>query len=93
MLDHVGLLSEGSVTDLTHEGLLSGVNFQMLLEVESLAVDEQSAHWTAFVVAPMVIHMRVKVVQIADQHVALDAIQRPKVVLNLSLVFAHLFKM
>ena len=32
---HMGLLSKSSVTHLTYKGLLSSVNFKMLLEVES----------------------------------------------------------
>lgn len=33
---HMGLLSKSSVAHLTHEGLLAGVDFKMLLEIKSL---------------------------------------------------------
>ncbi len=49
---HVSLLPEGPGADLTHEGLLPGVNLEMLLEVEPFGVDEQATHGTAFVVRP-----------------------------------------
>ena len=46
------LLSEGSAAHLTHEGLLPGVDLEVLLEVEPLAVDEEAAHRAALVVRP-----------------------------------------
>ena len=49
---HMGLLSKSSVAHLTHEGLLSGVDFKMLLETESLGVYQQTTDWAALVVRP-----------------------------------------
>ena len=49
---HMGLLSKSSVAHLTHEGLLSGVDFKMLLEIESLGVYQQTTDWAALVVRP-----------------------------------------
>ena len=49
--DNFGL-SEGSAAHLTHEGLLPGVDLEVLLEVEPLGVDEKAADWTALVVRP-----------------------------------------
>ena len=49
---HVCLLPEGPGADLAHERLLAGVNFEVLLEVEPLGVDEQAAHRAALVVRP-----------------------------------------
>ena len=50
----MGLLSKSSVAHLTHEGLLSGVDFKMLLEIEPLGVDQQPTYWTTLVVRPEV---------------------------------------
>lgn len=49
---HMGLLSKSSVAHLTHEGLLAGVDFKMLLEIESLRVDQQTTDRAALVVRP-----------------------------------------
>jgi len=62
VLHHMCLLSESSIAHLTHKWLLSGVDFEMLLEVEPFWVDEQSAHGAALVIGPVVIHVDVKVV-------------------------------
>jgi hypothetical protein len=63
MFDHVRLLSKSSAADLTHEGFLSRVDLQMLLEVESFRVDKKTTDWTALVIRPMIIHVNVEVVQ------------------------------
>ena len=57
MLDHVRLLPEGPGADLADEGLLAGVDLEVLLEVEPLAVDEEAAHRAALVAAPVVVHV------------------------------------
>ena len=49
---HMGLLSKSSVAHLTHEGLFAGVDFKMLLEIESLRVDQQTTDRAALVVRP-----------------------------------------
>lgn len=49
---HMRLLSKSSAADLTHEGFLSGVDLQMLLEVESFRIDKKTTDWTALVVRP-----------------------------------------
>ena len=49
---HVRLLSEGSVADLADEGLLAGVDLEVLLKVEALGVDEEATNWTALVIRP-----------------------------------------
>ena len=46
------LLPEGPAAHLAHEGLLPGVDLEVLLEVEPLGVDEKAADWTALVVRP-----------------------------------------
>ena len=56
MLDHVRLLPEGPRADLADEGLLAGVDLEVLLEVEALAVDEEAAHRAALVAAPVLVH-------------------------------------
>ena len=48
----MGLLSKSSVAHLTHERFLSGVYLEMLLEVESLGVDQESTTWTTLVIRP-----------------------------------------
>ena len=48
----MGLLSKSSVAHLTHERFLSGVDLEMLLEVESLGVDQESTTWTTLVIRP-----------------------------------------
>ena len=58
----------------------------MLLEVETLGVDEEATDGAALVLGPVVVHVKVEVVEIAKEHVALDAVQRPDVVLDLTLV-------
>ena len=90
MFDHVGLLTEAPVADVALEGLLAGVDFEMLFEVEPLGVDEEAADWTAFVLRPVVVHVDVEVVQAGQDRVALDAVNRPIIVLNLGLILAHL---
>ena len=57
VLDHVRLLPEGPGADLADEGLLAGVDLEVLLEVEALAVDEEAAHRAALVAAPVVVHV------------------------------------
>ena len=57
MLYHVCLLTEWTVANVTNKWLLSGVDFQMLLEIEPLAIDEKSANRTAFIFRPMVVHV------------------------------------
>ena len=49
---HMGLLSKSSVAYLTHEGLLPGVDFKMLLEIEPLGVYQQTTDWAALIVRP-----------------------------------------
>ena len=49
---HVRLLPEGPAAHLAHEGLLPGVDLEVLLEVEPLGVDEKAAHRAALVVRP-----------------------------------------
>ena len=49
---HVCLLSESSAADLTYEWLLSCVDLQMLLEVESFRVDKKTTDWAALVIRP-----------------------------------------
>ena len=92
MLNHVRLLPEAPVADLARERLLAGVDLQVLLEVEPLGVDEQAADGAALVLGPVVVHVNVEVLQIAQEGVAFDAVQGPEVVLDLSLVFAHLLR-
>jgi len=89
VFDHVGLLSEGPVTDGADEGLLASVDLQMLLEVETLGVDEEATNWAALVLGPVVVHVKVEVVEITEKHVAFDTIQRPDFVLDLTLVGRH----
>ena len=48
----MGLLSKSSVAHLTHERFLSGVDLEMLLEVESLGVDQETTTWTTLVIRP-----------------------------------------
>ena len=48
----MGLLSKSSVAHLTYERFLSGVDLEMLLEVESLGVDQESTTWTTLVIRP-----------------------------------------
>ncbi len=47
------LLPEGPGADLTDEGLLPGVDLEVLLEVEPLGVDEEAAHRATLVVRPV----------------------------------------
>ncbi len=61
-------------------------NLKVLLEVESLAVDEQPADGTALVVRPVVVHVRVEGLQVGDVGAALDAVDGPEVVLHARLV-------
>jgi len=89
MFDHVCLLSKSSAADLTDEGFLSGVDLQVLLEVESFRIDKKTTDWTAFVVRPVIIHVDVEVVQARQDCVTLDTVHRPQVVLDLVLVLAH----
>jgi len=63
VLHHVRLLSEGSAAHLTHEGLLPGVDLEVLLEVEPLGVDKKATDGAAFVIRPVIIHVYVEVVQ------------------------------
>ena len=49
---HVRLLSEGPAAHLAHEGLLPGVDLEVLLEVEPLGVDEKATDRAALVVRP-----------------------------------------
>ena len=46
------LLSEGPAAHLTHEGLLPGVDLEVLLEVEPLGVDKKATDGAAFVIRP-----------------------------------------
>jgi len=85
---HMSFLSKGSGADLTDEGLLPCVDLEVLLEVEPLGVDEEAAHGAALVIRPMVIHVDVEVVKVGEDCGALDAVQRPQVVLDLVLVLA-----
>jgi len=48
----VRLLSEGPAAHLAHEGLLPGVDLEVLLEVEPLGVDEKATDRAALVVRP-----------------------------------------
>ena len=86
VLDHVSLLPERPVADGADEGLFAGVDLEVLLEVEPLWVDQQAADGTALVLGPVVVHVEVEVLQIAEQHVALDAVQRPDLFLDLIFV-------
>lgn len=89
VLHHVGLLSESSAADLADKRLFACMNLQMLFKVEALRVDKQSADRTALVVRPMIVHMYVEIIQVGEYGVAFDAVQRPKVVLNLILILAN----
>ena len=89
VLHHVRLLPERPVADRADERLLARVNLQVLLEVEPLRVDEQAAHRATLVLGPVVVHVQVEVVQVAEEHVTLDAVQRPDVLLDLALVRRH----
>ncbi len=62
----------------------------MLLEVEPLAVDEEAADRAALVVGPVVVHVDVEVVEVPDEDVALDAVERPVVAVDLVLVLGDL---
>ena len=66
VLDHVRLLPERPPADGANERLLARVDLQMLLEVEPLRVDEESADGAALVLRPVVVHVQVEVVQVAD---------------------------
>jgi len=89
VLDHMCLLAESSTAHLADKGLFTGVDFQVLLEVEPLRVDEEAADGAALVVGPVVVHVHVEVVQVGQHAGALDAVDRPEVVLDLVLVLAH----
>ena len=89
MFDHVCFLSEGSVTYIASEGLLSRVDFQVLLKIEAFWVDQETTDRTTLVIRPMVIHVKVEVVQIAQETVAFNAIYRPDFVLDLILIIGH----
>jgi len=89
VLHHMCLLAESSVTNLADERLFTRVDFQVLLEVEPLGVDEEAADRAALVVGPVVVHVHVEVVKVGQHARALDAVDRPEVVLDLVLVFAH----
>lgn len=90
VLDHVGLLPEGPAANLAGERLLPSVNLQMLLEVEPLAVDQEATDRTAFVIRPVVVHVLVEALQVPERDFALDAVQRPVVVLDVVLVVGDL---
>ena len=83
------LLAESSVADLADKRLFTGVDLQVLLEVEPLRVDEEAADRAALVVGPVVVHVHVEVVEVGQHAGALDAVDRPEVVLDLILVLAH----
>ena len=85
---HVCLLPESPVAYLADKRLFTGVDFQVLLEVEPLRVDEEAADGAALVVGPVVVHVHVEVVQVGQHTGALDAVDRPEVVLDLVLVLA-----
>jgi len=89
MLHHMRLLSKSSVTYLTHEWFFSRVDFQMLFEIESFRINQQSTYWAALVVRPVIIHVDIEIVQTVQSSVAFDAVQWPKVILDLILVLAH----
>ena len=89
VLHHVRLLPERPVADRADERLLARVNLQVLLEVEPLRVDEKAAHRATLVLGPVVVHVQVEVVQVAEEHVTLNAVQRPDVLLDLALVRRH----
>ena len=74
MFDHVGFLSERPVTYIASKGLLSRVDFQVLLKIKPLGVDQETTDRTTLVIGPMVIHVKVEVVQIAQETVAFDAV-------------------
>ena len=86
MLNHVCLLPEGPVADGANERLFAGVDLQVLLEVETLRVDEEATDGTTLVLRPVVVHVEVEVIQVAEQHVALDAVQGPNLFLDLVFV-------
>lgn len=62
----------------------------MLLEVESLAIDQQATNWTTLVIRPMIIHVQVKVLQITQKCIAFDTVQWPNVILDLRFIVADL---
>lgn len=61
----------------------------MLLEIEPFGIDQQSAHRATLVIRPMIIHMQIEIVQIAQKRIAFDAIQGPNVILDLVLIVSH----
>lgn len=89
VFDHVGFLPETSVANVAGERLLPSVDLQVLLEVEPLGVDQEAANGAALVIRPMVVHVQVEVVEVAQKAVALDAVQRPKVVFDLAFIIGH----
>ena len=86
MLHHMCFLSEGTVANIAHKWFLSRVDFQMLFEVESLAIDQQTTNWTALIFRPMVVHVKVEVFQVTRDDVTLDALDGPLVVLDFDFV-------
>ena len=86
VIDHVCLLSERSATNLASIWFLAGMDPQVLLEIELLALDEEATDGAVFVIRPMVIHVLVEVFQVSELCLALDAVRGPVVALAIVLV-------
>ena len=86
VLLHAVLLPEGLLAELADEGLHTGVGLEVLLKVGPRAVDEDAADRAALVLAPVVVHVLVEVLQAVEGQVALVAVHRPVVVRHLVLL-------
>ena len=86
MLHHMCLLTERAVANITHEWLLSGVDFQMLLEIKPLTIDQQPTNWTTLIFRPVIVHVKVKVLQVSSDDVTFNALDRPLIVLDFDFV-------
>ena len=74
MCDQVTFLSETSVTNFAIEGFFIRVNHQMLLEIKTFGIDEESTNGATLVIGPMVIHMQFEVIEVVQQAMALYAL-------------------
>ena len=85
VIGEVVLPLEGHVAagEVTLVRLLAGVDLEVPPEVGAPAVDEEAADGAALVLAPVVVHVLVEVLEGVEGHVALDALHRPVLVLGL----------
>ena len=89
VFDHMSFLSKTPVTNVASEGFFARVNLQMLLEIEPFGIDEESANGATLVIRPVIIHVQIEVIKVVQLNVALDAINRPHIVLDLVLIIRH----